>query len=169
MKKLAILVGSLSIISGGFVIAVGQQTQPSATTAPTVQQGQRGRTARRMMMRRRGRMRADAVRQLNLTDPQKQQAQALRRETFERNRAVREELKQLLQKRRQGALSEAEQARARELRQQLQQSRQNTRAQIASLLTEEQKTKLQEMRQEMRKNRRENRERMRQRGPNRPI
>jgi len=39
------------------------------------------------------------------------------------------------------------------------------RWQIAGLLTEEQRTKL----QEMRKNRRENRERFRQRGPNRPI
>jgi Spy/CpxP family protein refolding chaperone len=165
MKKFAILAGILSIMLTGFVVAFAQQTQTPATTAPTVQQRQRGRMNRRMMMRRRARTRAGAIRQLNLTDAQKQQAQSLRRETLERNRAVREELKQLLQKRRQGTLSEADQARARELRQQLQQSRQNTRAQLAGLLTEEQRTKL----QEMRKNRRENRERFRQRGLNRPI
>jgi Spy/CpxP family protein refolding chaperone len=161
MKKFAILMGTLSLVLSGFVVALAQQTQSS--TAPTVEQRERGRAARRMMMRRRARMRA--VRQLNLTDAQKQQAQALRRENFERNRAVREELRQLLQKRRQGTLNEADQARARELRQQLHQSRQNTRGQIAQLLTEEQRTKL----QEMRKNRRENRERFRRRGPNRPI
>ena len=116
-----------------------------------------------MLMRRRAR--AGAIRELNLTDAQRQQAQAIRRENFERNRAVREELKQLLQKRQQGTLSETDQARARELRRQLHESRRSTRAQIAGLLTEEQKTKL----QEMRKNRRENRERFGRRGQNKPI
>jgi Spy/CpxP family protein refolding chaperone len=116
------------------------------------------------MMRRRAR---GALRSLNLTDAQKEQAQALRRENFERNRAVREELRQLLQKRQEGTLSEADQTRARELRQQLRQSHQNIRTQLAGLLTEEQKTKL----QEMRKNRRENRGRFGRRGPglNKPI
>jgi Spy/CpxP family protein refolding chaperone len=163
MTKFAILVGTLSIMLSGFVVALAQQTQTPG--APTVQQRQRGRVARRMMMRRRGGMRARALRDLNLTDAQKQEAQALRRENFERNRAVREELRQLLQKRRQGTLTEADQTRARELRQQVQQSRQNMRGQIARLLTEEQRTRL----QEMRKNRRENRERFGRRGPNRPI
>jgi len=165
MKKFAILAGMLSMMLTGFVIAVGQEPQSPATTAPIVQQREHGRINRRMMMRRRVRMRAGALRQLNLTDAQKQQAQALRRENFERNRAVREELRQLLQKRQQGTLTDTDQARARELRQQLQQSRQNMRGQIAGLLTEEQRIKL----QEMRKNRRENRERFGRRGPNRPI
>ena len=163
MRKFAILAGTLWIMLSGFLVGLAQQTQ--SPDASTVQQRQRGRAARRMMMRRRGRMRARAIQELNLTDAQKQQAQAIRRENFERNRAVREELKQLMQKRRQGTLTEADQARARELRQQLQQTRQGMRGQIAGLLTEEQRTKL----QEMRKNRRENRERFRQRGPNRPI
>jgi periplasmic protein CpxP/Spy len=165
MKSLTILAGALSIVLAGFTFVLAQTTPPAPTTTPNIQQRQRNRMERRMMMRRRGRMRAGALRQLNLTDEQKQRAQAIRRENFERNRAVREELKQLLEKRQQGTLSETDQARARELRQQLQQSRQNTRTQIAGLLTEEQKTKL----QDMRKNRRENRERLRQRGPNRPI
>lgn len=169
MRKLAILVGTLSIMLSGFVIALAQQTQTPATTTPNVQQRDRGRMNRRMMMRRRERMRNGALRQLNLTDDQKQRAQAIRKENFEKNRAVREELKQLLQKRQQGTLSETDQTRARELRQQLRESRRSTRTQIAGLLSEEQKTKLQEMRQEMRKNRRENRDRLRQRGPNRPI
>jgi len=165
MKKFAILAGMLSIMLTGFVIAVAQDPQTPATTAPIVQQREHGRINRRMMMRRRVRMRAGALRQLNLTDAQKQQAQALRRENFERNRAVREELRQLLQKRQEGTLTDTDQARARELRQQLQQSRQNIRGQIAGLLTEEQRIKL----HEMRKNRRENRERFGRRGPNRPI
>src|SRR6476469_5570345 len=100
MKKFAILVGTLSIMLSGFVAVLAQQTQ--SPEASTVQQRQRGREGRRMMMRSRGRMRARAMHELNLTDAQKQQAQAIRRENFERNRAVREELRQLLQKRQQG-------------------------------------------------------------------
>ena len=167
MKKFAFLGGILSIMLSGFVVVLAQQTQTPTTTAATIEQGRRDRASRRMMMGRR--MRARAIRELDLTDAQKQQAQALRRENFERNRATREELAQLLQKRRQGSLTDADQTRARELRQQLQQSRRNTHSQIARLLTEEQRTKLQEMRQEIRKNRRENRERFRERGLNRPI
>jgi hypothetical protein len=110
-------------------------------------------------------MRARLIRELNLTDAQKQEAQALRWANFERNRVVREELRQMLQKRRQGTLSEADRTRARELRQQLQQSRQNMRGQVARLLTEQQRTRL----REIRKNGRENRERFGRRGPNRPI
>jgi Spy/CpxP family protein refolding chaperone len=164
MKKFAMLAGGLLLMPSGFIV-LAQQTQTPMTTAPTIQQRQRVRAGRRMMMRRRARMREAALRQLNVTDAQKQQAQALRRENFERNRAVREELKQLLQKRRQGTLAEADQARARQLRQQLRESRLRTRAQIAGLLTEEQRTRW----QEMRKNRRENRERFGRKGPNRPI
>jgi len=165
MRKFAILVGVFSIMVGGFVITLAQQNQTPANTPPSVEQRQRGRMNRRMMMRRHARMRAGALRQLNLTDAQKQQAQALRRETFEKNRAVREELRLLVEKRKQGTVTEADQARARELRQQLRQSRQNTREQVARLLTEEQRTRL----QEMRKTRRENRERFGRRGFNRPI
>ncbi|HXT64780.1 MAG TPA: Spy/CpxP family protein refolding chaperone [Pyrinomonadaceae bacterium] len=163
MKKFAIMVGALSIVLAGFVLALAQQPQAPATTAPNLLQKQGGRRARRMMTRRRAR--AGAIRELNLTDAQRQQAQAIRRENFEKNRAVRDELKQLLQKRQQGTLSETDQARARELRQQLHESRRSARAQLAGLLTEEQKTKL----QEMRKNRRENRERFGRRGQNKPI
>ena len=164
MKQFAMLAGILSIVLNGFVV-LAQQTQTPTTTAPPIQQGQSSRAGRRMTMRRRGRMHAAALRQLNLTDAQKQQAQALRRESFERNRAIREELKLLLQKRQQGTLAEADQTRARQLRQQLRESRLNTRAQIAGLLSEEQRTKL----QEMRKYRRENRERFGRKGPNKSI
>jgi Spy/CpxP family protein refolding chaperone len=164
MKKFAILAGILLTVLTGFVVAAGQ-TQTPATTDPTIGQQQSGRMNRRTMMRRRARMRAGALRQLNLTDAQTQQAQALRRENFERNRATREEFKKLVQRRRQETLSEADRARARELRQQLRQSRQNTREQVARLLTEEQRTRL----QEIRKNRRENRERFGRRGPSRVI
>lgn len=163
MKKFPMLLGIPAILLSGFVV-LAQETQTPTTSNLTGQPRQRDRAGRRIM-RGRARMRARAIRELNLTDTQKQQAQALRRENLERNRAVREELKQLLQKRQQGALTEADQLRARQLRQQLRESRLNTRTQIARLLTEEQRTRL----QEVRKIRREDRERFGRRRPNRPI
>lgn len=164
MKKLTVLIGGLALTLTSFVVAAGQETQAPATTGtPNVRQQQRRRGVRRHFARRRARM--GAMRGLDLTDAQKQQAQSIIRSNFEGNKAVREELMQLIQKRRQGTLSEAEQARAHELRQQLQESRKNARTQLASLLTEEQKAKL----EERRKNRRERRERFGRRGLNKPI
>ncbi len=117
-------------------------------------------------MRRRARLGTmRGLRALNLTDAQKQQAQSIIRSNFERNQAVREEFLQLVQKRRQGTLSETAQTRAQELRKQLQESRKTVRTQLATLLTDEQKSKL----EERRKTRRERRERLGRRGMNRPI
>jgi Spy/CpxP family protein refolding chaperone len=166
LRKMTVLLGSLALALTTFVVAAGQQAQAPTTGTPSVQQQQRRRAARRHFMRRRAQRGAfGALRRLNLTDAQKQQAQSIIKANFESNKAGREELVQLMQKRRQGTLSEAEQARARELRKQLQESRKNARAQLAGLLTAEQRSQL----EEMRKNRRERRERFGRRGMNRPI
>ena len=156
-RKITVLLGSLALALATFVVATGQETQAPATSgSPSTQQKREGRRAGRRHMRRRGqRGGVGALRRLNLTDAQKQQAQSIMKSNFENNRAVREELRQLMQKRRQGTLSEADQARVRELRNQLQESRKNARTQLSTLLTDEQKTKL----EELRKNRRERRER----------
>lgn len=163
LRKMTVLIGSLAVALTTFVVAAGQEPQAPKTGSPTVQQQQRRRAARRHFMRRRARLGAmRGLRSLNLTEAQKQQAQSIIKANFESNKAVRDELVQLMQQRRPGALSEAEQARARELRKQLQESRKNAHSQLASLLTEEQKAKL----EERRKNRRE---RSGRRGMNRPI
>ena len=164
MRKLTVLIGGLALTLGSFVVAVGQEPQaPAASGTPNVRQRQRRRAARRHFARRRARL--GAMRGLNLTDAQKQQAQSIMKANFESNKTLRDELHQLMQKRRQGTLSDIEQARGRELRKQLQESRKNARTQLAGLLTEEQKAKL----EERRKNRRERRERFGRRGMNRPI
>lgn len=166
LRKMTVLLGSLAVALATFVVAFGQEPQAPTTGSPNVQQQQRRRGARRHSMRRRAQRGAfGALRRLNLTDAQKQQAQSIVKANFESNKAVRDELVQLMQKRREGTLSEAEQARARELRKQLQESRKNVRTQLVTLLTDEQKTKL----EETRKNRRERRERLGRRGMNRPI
>ena len=61
------------------------------------------------------------------------------------SQAQREEMRQLMQKRRAGTLTAQDETRAKELRQQLMQSRQGVRTQMMNVLTAEQKAKLEEM------------------------
>lgn len=168
MKKIKVILGGLAIALASCGASVRAQQPPASTTAPSVEQQGEGRMQRRRMMRRGARMRMfGALRQLNLTDAQKQQAQSIIRANTENTKTQRQEMAQLRRKFREGTLTDDEKAKAKELRQQLRASRQNTRTQLAALLTPEQKTRL----DEMIKNRRENRGRFGRRGqmPNKPI
>ena len=112
---------------------------------------------RRMMMRRRARAGVlPALRELNLTDQQRQQARTIMQGQAQSTQSQRQELRQLMQQRRAGTLSADGVTRAQELRKQLRQGRQATHTQLLALLTPEQKTKL----EEMRKARRADHERM---------
>jgi Spy/CpxP family protein refolding chaperone len=144
-QKIKVLgAGLVAVLSLSGAVVVAQESQPATTTAPGVQQtGNRGdRLERRRLRheRRRG-----AMRQLNLTDQQKEQARAIRRANFESNKSQREEFAQLREKMRAGTLTDSDKTHAQELRRQLHASRQSARSQMASLLTAEQKTKLDEM------------------------
>jgi Spy/CpxP family protein refolding chaperone len=93
------------------------------------------------------------VRELNLTDDQKQQVRTIIQQSFTGSKATREELRQLGEKRRQGALTAEEQARAKTLHEQMRASMKDTRTKISGLLTVEQKTKAEELMKERRDNR----------------
>ena len=164
-KRLLGAVALIAVLSGSGAVVVAQQQEAPTTNAPGIQKQNRGD---RMKRRGKGRhMRRAGLRGLHgldLTDQQKEQARAIMRANFESNKAQIEELKQMRQKGREG-LSDADKARAKELRKQLHQSRLNAQNQLSSLLTAEQKTKL----EERQKNRRERRERFGRRGMNRPI
>ena len=154
----------IAVLSVSSAVVVAQQQPAPTTAAAGIQKQNRGD---RMKRRGTGRHMRHAglrgLRGLDLTDQQKEQARAIMRANFESNKAQIEELKQLRQKGRE-ALSDADKARAKQLRNQLRESRLNARNQLASLLTAEQKTKL----EETQKNRRERRERFGRRGMNRP-
>jgi Spy/CpxP family protein refolding chaperone len=125
-------------------IALAQQPQPNNPAAGVQQRGPAG--MRRGAMRRRARMGMfRALRQLNLTDQQKQQARTIMQTNFKNTQAQRQDLRQLMQQRRAGTLDAAGQARAKELRGQLMEGRKSARTQLAALLTPEQKAKLEEM------------------------
>ena len=139
LKIAGVILGLLMF--GGSVIA--RQTQQNSNAAAP---SQRGAQMRRMMMRRRGMggmMRG--IRQLDLTDQQKQQARSIMQTQGQGTQAQRQEMRQLMQKRRAGTLTAQEEARAKELRQQLMKSRQDARTQLMTVLTAEQKAKLEEM------------------------
>ena len=154
-KRLLSAAALIAVLSVSGAVVVAQQQEAPTTAAPGIQKQNRGD---RMKRRGKGRhMRRAGLRGLHgldLTDQQKEQARAIMRANFESNKAQIEELKQMRQKGRE-ALTEADKTRAKELRNQLRQSRLNAQNQVSSLLTAEQKTKL----EERMKNRRERRER----------
>jgi Spy/CpxP family protein refolding chaperone len=153
-QKVMVLTASLITVLALSGTIVAQEAKGSANATPQAQPGNRGDRMERRGMRRKMRGRArGGLRALNLTDQQKEQARAIKRANFDGNKAQREELMQLRRKAQDGTLSEQDKTRAKELRRQLHESRQNARTQMATLLTAEQKTKL----DEMIKNRREHR------------
>jgi Spy/CpxP family protein refolding chaperone len=92
------------------------------------------------------------LRELNLTNDQKQQVRTIVEQSFAGSKATREELRQLGEKRRQGTLTTEEEARARTLHQQMRASMKDTETKITSLLTAEQKAKAEELRKERKAN-----------------
>lgn len=135
--------------------ALAQQTQsttPAASTQQPAQQAGSAGLARRGMRRRAGIGRQRALAEINLTDGQKQQVRAIIQTQGQNTNPQREELRQLMQQWRTGTLTPEGQARAKELRQQLRESRRGVHAQMQSVLTAEQKVKLQEMRELRRAN-----------------
>jgi len=132
-------------------IAQAQQPQPS-----TQNQNPRPDAVRRHGFRRGpgpgGNFGPGLLRELNLSDDQKQQVRSIIQQTFSGNKAVREELQQLGEKRRQGTLTAEDQARAKTLHQQVRASMGDTEMKIASVLTAEQKAKAEALTKERKAN-----------------
>ena len=139
----------------GLLTAFGAavQAQQTATQNPAEGNGRMGRGHGRLQGPGRGEFGPGLVRELNLTDDQKQQVRSIMQQSIAGNKATRDEMRQLAEKRRQGTLSADEQARALALRQQMRTSMKDAHAKIAGVLTAEQKTKAGELRKERRGNR----------------
>jgi Spy/CpxP family protein refolding chaperone len=82
------------------------------------------------------------LRELNLTDDQKQQVRNVIQQGMASTKAQREELRQLGEKRFQGTLSADDEARAKTLHEQMRAAMQDNESKIAAILTAEQKAKL---------------------------
>ena len=134
------------------VLGAGAQAQQprQSTQNPTPENETRrsGRGEERWGMRRFGRPPLAGLRELNLTDEQKQQVRAIMERNFESTKVLREELRTLGQKRFEGTLTSEEQTRAKELHQQMAKSMQSAMTEVQGILTAEQKAKLEELRKE---------------------
>ncbi len=141
--KLSVAGLAISLLTG---VVVAQQTQPSVQNrAARAQQTRRAGMARRAMRRRATQPVFRVLRQLNLTDQQKQQVRSLVQTNQESTKAQRQEMRQLTQQWRQGTLTPEGLARTNELRKQLFENRKAMRTQLTGILTPEQKAKLEEM------------------------
>ena len=134
---------ALFIAAGAAVQAQQPSTQNPAAGPGRMERG--GRGFRRGPGRGAG-FAPRMLQQLNLTDDQKKQVHAIVAQTFESNKTTREELRQLIEKRRQGTLSADDQARARTLHQQMRAAMRDTQTKIAGILTPEQRAKAAELR-----------------------
>lgn len=146
--RIKFVVASLAISLTMFAAAaMAQQTQPNSAPQP-------GRQKRHMKMGGGGMHGMDrAFRQLNLTDQQRQQIHSIMQTQFQSTQSQRQELRQLMEKRRAGTLTADETARLKELRQQLRQGERAAHTQLMAVLTPEQKTQLQEIIKTSRENR----------------
>lgn len=151
------------MVAGG--IAYAQQTQ-----TPPVDRGVRPERMRERMGRQFGRVGRHprgffGLRELNLTEQQRQQQRAIVERHLESIKAPREELSKLHEKRVDGTFTADDEARARALRQEIHNSMKGIHSEIEGTLTAEQRTQLDQIkaerkarREEMHKRRLERRE-----------
>jgi Spy/CpxP family protein refolding chaperone len=101
------------------------------------------------------------MRELNLSEEQRQQSRAIMRRRLESTKSQREELFKLREKRIAGTFSAEDETRAKALHQEIRASMEGVRTEMAGVLTAEQKSKLEELQKE-RKGRMEQRLKERQ-------
>ena len=154
-------------------IAAAQQTQPQSPDAGAqfkrrserlAERGERG--GRHEGMRHRGGI-GHLIRELNLTDAQRQPARAIMQRRLQGTTTQREELFKLREKRIAGTFSAEDEARAKALRQEIHAAMEGIRTETAGVLTAEQKARVEELQKE-RKARLEERMKERQELRNKP-
>ncbi|MBA3257187.1 MAG: Spy/CpxP family protein refolding chaperone [Pyrinomonadaceae bacterium] len=150
LRRILPLVISLTLAFGA--IAYGQQPQTPAQDGGIRGEGMRqrgGRSHERMgRSGRHGFGKFRGLRELNLTDEQRQQQQAIVQRHLAIVKAQREELFNLREKRAQGNFTAEDGARAKALRQEIHDSMQSVHTEIESILTPEQRTKLEQFKTE---------------------
>jgi Spy/CpxP family protein refolding chaperone len=152
IKSAGLILGLLMVFAA---VAAAQQPVTQNPGPNTNTPGLRGSKASRGDRRGPGRREGfgpGMLRELNLTDDQKQQVRAIMKQSFAGNKDLRDELRNLGEKRQQGTLTPEEQARAKTLHEQMRASMKDTEAKIAGVLTPEQKTRVEQLQKERRSN-----------------
>ena len=151
-RKSLITVLGITLAFGTVVVA--QQTQtPSPDEGARLKSrserfAERGeRRGRRERMGHRGGS-GHLMRELNLTDEQRQQSRAIMQRRLASTKSQREELFQLREKRIAGTFTADDEARAKALHQEMRASMEGVRAEMEGILTAEQKARLEQLKQE---------------------
>ncbi|CAN5751997.1 hypothetical protein BH20ACI4_BH20ACI4_17520 [soil metagenome] len=168
-------------IASGFVLAMAMITlttfvaaQDSSTNDEQTDKAQKERKFRRGgdgMGKRGGKgMRGGfgmrGLRNLDLTDAQKEQVRGIMEASRTANEPIRQEMRTLMEKRRGGEeLTETDRTRVKELRTRMKQTAEQNHNTILGILTAEQRQKLETMKQEKQKRREEFRQRRQENKP----
>jgi Spy/CpxP family protein refolding chaperone len=161
-KGLLVTIGI--ILAGGMGASIAFAQEPQSQTAPSADGAlQKDRIERRERMRqrmgeregtrgqrgmgRRGGM-GHMMRELNLTEEQRQQSRAIMQRRLESTKVQREELFKLREKRIAGTFTADDQTRAKALHQEIRTAMEGVRTEMAGVLTAEQKAKLEELKKE---------------------
>ncbi|MEO8433380.1 MAG: Spy/CpxP family protein refolding chaperone [Pyrinomonadaceae bacterium] len=144
------------------VNAVAQEPQgPSPDRNRPDRVGRRDGIEGRERLRGREMGKRRLLRQLDLTDAQREQVRAAAERNREATKTQREELRQLAGKRREGTLTTAEEARVRALRDEIRSSMQSNHGNLLGILTPEQKARLEQIKNERKERHKEMRGRQR--------
>ncbi|HEY0005731.1 MAG TPA: Spy/CpxP family protein refolding chaperone [Pyrinomonadaceae bacterium] len=144
---------ALGLMLGFGTAALAQQPAPQGAQQPGPGMGRHGG---RGGPHRRGGMHR-IMRELNLTEAQQQQARAIAERYESSNRVRHEELRRLHEQGRDGALSPEAQARLEALRKEVRESMKQMHAEMLTILTPEQRARLEQLEAEHKARRQERR------------
>lgn len=147
-KLKRVCLGLVIAVAGAGVVAAQETgtTQQDGAPAKMQREGQRERPGRRREHGIMG-LRRD-LRELNLTEAQQQQTQAIFERFAESIKPQREALERLRVQYEQGATAEETSEKAKQLRGEIREAMLRSRSEVIALLTPEQRTKFEQMEQE---------------------
>lgn len=150
IKRLAVILGMISAVG---VVAFAQQ--PAQAPAQEglrrerMERREKHREGRGERMKMRGhRERGLALRELNLSDAQREQIRAISQRRHEATKTQREELAKLRQKRVDGTFAASDGERAKALRDEIHSAMEGMRLETEGVLTAEQKARLEQLKVE---------------------
>ncbi len=141
-------------------LAFAQTTQPAPPPGSGTAQGEgrgMGKHHQHMGEGQEGMGGLRLMRELDLTDAQKQQTRVIRERYAASTKTQREELRQLHEQKEQGTLPADAKTKAEALRTQLTESNKNMRSELFAILTPEQRTKFETLEKERKNEHREHR------------
>lgn len=150
-KSFAGIFGILMAIS---MVGFAQQAAPTPSTNQKELRRERSelrekrREGRREHMKMRGHRGPGFMRDLNLSDAQREQVRAISQRRLEATKGQREELFKMREKRIAGTFDAADEARVKALRQEMRLAMEGIRGETEAVLTAEQKTRLEQLKTE---------------------